>query len=189
MNKFRVYLLTALGITILGAAVTFTSTGQALAQGAMKALLVKDVENPARLAAQGSTYADAGEGVSQYTIGFPNLDSPQFPAGKRLAIEHLTVMVRVPEGQKVWANIVTPLKGSANGGNGDISFNSLVMTDQGPFGGQEVFAASLPVRFYVDQIASAPWGEFQTHLNINRNSDAGAWSMEASYSGHFVDLR
>src|SRR2546426_4319810 len=104
MKNLRSYLVVAASTGVLTLMLAFTNAGPAVAD-AMRPLLVRDVDNPARLAIQVGSSLDWEDGSTSTSVTFPGL--APIPAGKTLVVEFVSVRAHVPPGQKVQASFFT----------------------------------------------------------------------------------
>ena len=100
-----------------------------------------------------------------------------FPTGKRLVIEHISVLSEVPSGQRINVYFTSNITTSVGGIGGGLNF--LVSQFQGTYQGPtDWFIASQPMHIYTD---SAPI------LIGNRNDIVGTASVDATISGYVVN--
>lgn len=103
-----------------------------------------------------------------------------FPAGKRLVIEHISASATVPSGQKITAYFTSSVTTSVGGFGGGLNF--LVMQFQGTYplstGPVDIFNATQPMRIYTD---TAPI------LIGNRTDITGSATVDATISGYVVN--
>jgi len=134
---------------------------------------VSDADNPARQPFQAYGYEEFIGNLSAYVV------ITTVPAGKRLIIEHVSVIGSVLTGQKL-------IRASIGVGNGDVIFHDLPISAQGSeFGGfRDLYIASEQVRLYADPGT-------QVYYFVARNNYRGSEPegyTEATISGYLVDV-
>lgn len=132
---------------------------------------VRDVDNPARSPFEASLAFDMRDGVDNNQASFA------VPAGKRLVIEFVTAIVRVPQGQSVIVLFFAQIAPSGPPGIGHV----IVVTPQGVFNEDNNFMASQQMRVYAD-----PWT--QVIFEVSRNASAGLASGNVSVTGYLVSV-
>jgi hypothetical protein len=121
--------------------------------------------------------APAGNGFSSAFL--------QIPAGKRLVIENVSVIARIPEGLRAEVNYFTYMD---NGdGIADITFHRFALTEQGTFDGTQIFASSNKVLVFADQqIGTNQYGvTVQARLNAATTQFT---QVQFTFSGYLEDL-
>ena len=108
-------------------------------------LSVKVENAPVRKPFQARVFVTpAGTGFSSGTLAIP--------AGKRLVIENVSVIGRVPEGLKLEVNFFTHLDNDGDGVGGieDIVFHRIPMTEQGVFDGTAISVFNQKMLVFAD---------------------------------------
>ncbi|HEX9422473.1 MAG TPA: hypothetical protein VF899_04470 [Pyrinomonadaceae bacterium] len=131
---------------------------------------VRDVDNPARqpFTAQFSVFIPNG-----YDHGLE--DMSDVPAGKRVVIEHISALTRLPSGQKVEALVVLTI------GSGQTYLGAELKTT---IDGLDQFITSQPVRLYVDHVSSPP----ALRVVVYRDGVAGDGGSTVNINGYLVDV-
>lgn len=112
------------------------------------------------------------------------------PAGKRLVIENVSVVGRVPEGLKLEVNFYTHMDNDGDGdGSEDIVFHRIPMTEQGVFDGRSISAFNQKMLVFADsQIGAATYG-IGAQARLNGTAPAGAFTqVQFTFSGYLEDL-
>lgn len=126
--------------------------------------------------------------VSPSDIGFEVAHMP-IPAGKRLVIEHVSVIARHPEGVRMEINYFTYFDndGDGLGGIADISFQRITLTDQGTFSGTAISTANHKVLVFADgTIGTTPFGvSVQARLN---GPTTGFTQAQLTFTGYLEDI-
>lgn len=75
------------------------------------------------------------------------------PAGKRLVIENVSAIARLPEGLRMEMNFFTYIDNNNNGvaDIADIVFHRIALTDQGVFDGTAIYSANHKVLVFADE--------------------------------------
>jgi len=120
--------------------------------------------------------------------GFQSAYMP-IPAGKRLVIENISAISRVPEGLKMEMNLYTYLDNDGDGVGGieDIVFHRITLADQGTFDGVAIASANHRVLIFGDsRIGDVGYGvTFQGRLNGQTTSFTQG---QLTISGYLEDL-
>ena len=131
-----------------------------------------DVDNPARQPVQFNAFVN-------FINGKDSANVQNFfivPAGKRLVIETITGEIFAPIGQQVRPTLITTADGNF-APNHTLVFDSKVTV-----AAQDIYRATLPVRFYADAGTSVI-------LSVRRNSTSGnSGTAEVTFSGYLVNL-
>lgn len=99
----------------------------------------------------------------------------EVPAGMRLVVEHVSVLVQGPPGQRYFASLRTTVGATGT------AWHYLVFSQQYSGGGADVYAASQALRAYADA------GALPLRIAVSRGVDeAGDVSVDASVSGHLI---
>ena len=112
------------------------------------------------------------------------------PAGKRLVIENVSVVGRVPEGLKLEVNFYTHYDNDGDGaGSEDIVFHRIPMTEQGVFDGTSISAFNQKMLVFADsQIGTGTYG-IGAQARLNGMAPAGAFTqVQFTFSGYLEDL-
>jgi hypothetical protein len=140
---------------------------------------VRDVDNSAREPFAARFSAPFSIGTIGIGVG------PQaaiVPAGRRFVIEHVSVFVELPAGQKVsWVEVTTIA--ATNGGGTDIRPGGFVPTSfQATSGGFDTFVGSEAMKLYADG------GTYQPEIlvNVQRDTAGAAGLVVAEVSGYLV---
>jgi hypothetical protein len=145
-------------------------------------LPVRDMDNPARQPFTASFEASFEKGRID-TFAKPN--SSVVPAGKRLVVENVSALVRLPPGEKLVATEVYTIRNI----NHNPVFNSGVWLGsnfQGTLGAvEDWFIASQAVRLYAD---SSEGGPGEVLLKFTRAGFGDDTHISATISGYLVDI-
>lgn len=99
----------------------------------------------------------------------------EVPTGMRLVVEHVSVLVQGPPGQRYFASLRTTVGATGT------AWHYLVFSQQYSGGGTDVYAASQALRAYADG------GALPLRIAVSRGMDeAGDVSVDASVSGHLI---
>ena len=147
-------------------------------------LSVKVENTPAKKAFQARVIvAPAGTGNSSATLAIPE--------GKRLVIENVSVVVRLPDGLRAEFNFFTYMDNDGDGVGGieDITFHRIPMIDQGVFDGTAISAANLKMTVFADsKIGNATYAVVaQARLNGTPAPNAFT-QVQFTFSGYLEDL-
>lgn len=184
MKRIKQALITCGGLLVLLGGITAaaprTSYGISAAAAADKSVMVanteaepipaRDVDGAARQPFQRFLVEQINDGE------FNAADRVAFtvPAGKRLVIEHVSLLCVAPTGQKLRVRIDATAGGSA--------FHQLPLANEGSFqGGKDDHKASQQTRIYAD-------GGTEVYFRVARNSASGVAGVNASVSGYLVDV-
>jgi len=111
------------------------------------------------------------------------------PAGKRLVIENVSAIARVPEGLKMEMNFFTYMDNDGDGVGGieDIVFHRIALVEQGTFDGVTIASANHKVLVFADsRIGETGYGlTFQGRLNASTTSGSQG---QLTVSGYLEDL-
>ncbi|HEY8561570.1 MAG TPA: hypothetical protein VIL74_14435 [Pyrinomonadaceae bacterium] len=154
-----------------------------LPNNAANPLSVKVENAPAKKAFQARISVNpTGIGISSGFLAIP--------AGKRLVIENVSVVGRVPDGLKLEVNFYTHMDNDGDGaGSEDIVFHRIPMTDQGVFDGTSISAFNQKMLVFADsQIGAATFG-IGAQARLNAAAPAGAFTqVQFTFSGYLEDL-
>jgi hypothetical protein len=125
----------------------------------------------------------AGTGFSSGTLAIPD--------GKRLVIENVSVVGRVPEGMKLEVNFFTHMDNDGDGVGGieDIVFHRIPMTDQGVFDGTTLSAFNQKMLVFADsKIGDASYAVV-AQARLNGMPPANSFvQVQFTISGYLEDL-
>ena len=130
---------------------------------------VRDLDNGARHAYQGTLYSPQG------LTGLYNMSLPAPPAGQRLVIEYMAVHANLPAGQEAFCTTV-------NTGPASPGFNAPVISlpPSGTFfAGMKVYGG--PMRLYVD-------GPAIFAVSCTKENPIGTYSFHVTVVGYTVEL-
>jgi hypothetical protein len=171
--KIRRTLTLAIGLAALAVTTAFAQTAAAQSSKTTGPTLIKDTENPARSAVQGSC-------MVQWTNigGNSECDLMTVPANKRLVLEHTSGICRA-QGTDVIRNaqIQTTLAGAG-------LWTYLVMTNQATTVDGHYSVTSQPMRAYSD-----PGSTVKAVAWFEGNPIDSAQYCIATVSGHLVDVQ
>jgi hypothetical protein len=105
------------------------------------------------------------------------------PAGKRLVIETIGILIAVPTGQQIDVS-VTVTSGQSGIGQSQLDYHLPFGSKFTVLGGEDTYIGTFPVRLYADP-GTKP------DLFIQRNSEQGGSSLDGghvSFSGYLVNL-
>ena len=193
MDKFNNYLSKATCCAILLLLPVFINVGQAVGASTQNVnvvntplpvaitntplpvpLPVSEIANPAFQPFQ--AYAQFTMGVGSYSISGALFDTP-VPAGKRLVIEHVSVIAST---MPVQGEPMAAMGATINTGL-DAQYY-LVLTGQGNLGGAPTFVASQPMRVYANP------GGIVNGICYRVNLSEGTAGCNFSISGYLVDI-
>ena len=122
--------------------------------------------------------------------GFSSAALP-IPAGKRLVIESVSVVGRIPEGLRAEVNFFTYMDGNGDGVGGieDLTFHRIPMIEQGVFDGTAISAANLQMTVFADsQIGGNSFG-ITAQARLNGAAPQNAFTqVQFTFSGYLEDL-
>ena len=113
------------------------------------------------------------------------------PAGKRLVIENISAVARIPEGFKVEAALYSYLDSNADGVGdvSDITFHRIAFIDQGAFGGTQILAANHPVKIFADEQIGTSHYALSLQARLNALAPTGSFvQIQVTVSGYLEDL-
>ena len=189
MNRFRNYVVVAIGIGSISFVLSITSAGPALA-AAVKPLFVEVVNTtPIPVRDQDLSAIRVPFAVSvSLTVSSGELNgggvldlSTVLPPGRGFVIDHLSANIFMPPGHQAALTVLAALPSSATP---DIKFDHFfVLEPQGSLGGgANVFVASTPFRAFVDGRMSISAGL----LRLSSNS-SGEGFGRIDISGYLVE--
>jgi|GEM_PF-3410723 len=125
----------------------------------------------------------AGTGFSSGTL--------PIPAGKRLVIEHVSVIARVPEGLKLEVNFFTYMDNDGDGVGGieDITFHRIPLTEQGVFDGTVISVFNQKMLVFADEKIGEVHNAVVAQARLNAMPPANALlQVQFTISGYVEDL-
>jgi len=147
-------------------------------------LSVKVENAPVRKPFQARVFVTpAGTGFSSGTLAIP--------AGKRLVIENVSVIGRVPEGLKLEVNFFTHLDNDGDGVGGieDIVFHRIPMTEQGVFDGTAISAFNQKMLVFADGSIGSGGLSIVAQARLNGLVPANTFTqVQFTFSGYLEDL-
>ena len=155
-----------------------------LPNNAANPLSVKVENTPAKRAFQARVF------VTPQGNGFSNGVLP-IPEGKRLVIENVSVIGRVPEGMKLEVNFYTHMDndGDGEGGIEDIVFHRIPMLDQGVIDGTAISVFNQKVLVFADSKIGNVTYAVVAQARLNGMPPANSTSqVQFSISGYLEDL-
>jgi hypothetical protein len=127
--------------------------------------------------------APQGTGVSTGAL--------QIPAGKRLVIENVSVIGRVPEGLKLEVSFFTYLDNDGNGVNDpeDLTFHRIPMTEQGIFDGTAISSFNQKMLVFADGTIGSGNLSIVAQARLNGAVPANTFTqVQFTFSGYLEDL-
>lgn len=147
-------------------------------------LSVKVENAPAKKAFQKRiSVAPLGNGFSSATL--------QIPAGKRLVIENVSVVGRVPEGFKLEVNFFTYMDNNGNGTNDpeDLTFHRIPMTEQGVFDGTAISVFNQKMQVFADGSIGSGGLSIVAQARLSGLVPANTFTqVQFTFSGYLEDL-
>ena len=128
--------------------------------------------------------------VTPVGTGFSSGALP-IPAGKRLVIEHVSVIGRVPEGLKLEVNFFTYMDNDGDGVGGieDITFHRIPMTEQGVFDGTVISVFNQKMLVFADEKIGETHNLVVAQARLNAIPPANALlQVQFTISGYVEDL-
>jgi hypothetical protein len=144
----------------------------------------KDKTAPTRTAFQARVI------VTPLGTGFQS-SSLDIPAGKRFVIENVSVITRSPEGMRMEVNFFSYIdrNGDNVGDIADITFNRIVLVDQGVFDGVQLAAANHAVVVFADEQIGTGHYKVVAQARLNGAPPANAFTQaQFTFSGYLEDL-
>jgi hypothetical protein len=117
--------------------------------------------------------------------------SLQLPAGKRLVIENVSVVGRVPDGLKLEVNFFTYMDNDGNGVNDpeDLTFHRIPMTEQGVFDGTAISAFNQKLLIFADGSIGSGNLAIVAQARLNGSVPANTFTqVQFTFSGYLEDL-
>jgi hypothetical protein len=116
----------------------------------------------------------------------------EIPAGKRLIIENVSVIVRCPVGMRMETNYFTYFdNGDGQGGISAITFHRVALIDQGVFDSTQIYTAhDKTLVFAEEQIGDAHY-QVGVQARLNTMPPTGNFTIQAqfTFSGYLEDLQ
>ena len=113
------------------------------------------------------------------------------PAGKRFVIKNVSVITRSPEGMRMEVNFFTYIdrNGDNVGDIADITFNRVVLVDQGVFDGVQLAAANHEVLVFADELIGTNHYKVIAQARLNGMPPANAFvQAQFTFSGYLEDV-
>ena len=113
------------------------------------------------------------------------------PAGKRFVIKNVSVITRSPEGMRMETNFYTYIdrNGDNVGDIADITFNRIVLADQGVFDGVQLATANHQVLVFADEVIGTGHFKVVAQARLNAMAPANAFTQaQFTFSGYLVDV-
>ena len=155
-----------------------------LPNNAANPLSVKVENSPVRKPFQARVFVTPlGNGFSSGTLAIPD--------GKRLVIENVSVVGRIPEGMKLEVNFFTHMDNDGDGVGGieDIVFHRIPMTDQGVFDGTSLSAFNQKMLVFADSKIGDATYAVVAQARLNGLAPANALTqVQFTLSGYLEDL-
>ncbi len=212
MKSFKSYLLATIGLAVLVGSLVLAGAGSSnAAPGTQDVRVVNNVDFPVPTRAQGTTNIAGNVGITgtpTFEVGNTaanpvwirdadgvarqpfhlesGLQAQQtelvvgftLPIGKRFVVKHISAEVGVPSGQFVKAILLY---------NGNLAAHHLVMTPQGTFGTEDLFATSQPVEIAADHTGNFSLGDISL-VCVRSGGGTLLGSGHVSISGYLVDM-
>jgi len=146
-------------------------------------LPVKVVENTSK---QKAFQARAIVNVSN--TGFQSALLP-IPAGKRLVIENVSAIARLPEGLRMEMNFFTYIDNNNDGvaDIADIVFHRIALTEQGVFDGTAIYSANHKVLIFADEQIGTQHLQVVMQARLNGAATTPA-QAQVTFTGYLEDL-
>jgi hypothetical protein len=128
--------------------------------------------------------------VTPLGTGFQS-SSLDIPAGKRFVIENVSVITRSPEGMRMEVNFFSYIdrNGDNVGDIADITFNRIVLVDQGVFDGVQLATANHQVLVFADEQIGTNHYKVVAQARLNGMPPANAFTQaQFTFSGYLEDL-
>jgi hypothetical protein len=121
----------------------------------------------------------------------PGIDSASMliPTGKRLVIENVSAISRVPEGLRTELNFFTHMdsNGDGVGDIADITFHRITLTEQGTFDGVAISTGNHKILVFGDGTIGA--SQFALVLQARLNGTTTQFTqVQVTFSGYLEDL-
>lgn len=120
-----------------------------------------------------------------------DISNVTIPAGKRMVIENISAVARIPEGFKVEAAFFTYFDSNGDGVGDiqDITFHRIPFVDQGAFSGTQILAANHKVHVFADELIGQSHFPLGLQARLNGIAPAGAFvQIQVTFSGYLEDL-
>lgn len=115
----------------------------------------------------------------------------QIPAGKRLVIENLSVISRIPEGLKAEVNFFSYMDNDGNGVNDpeDLTFHRVPMIEQGVFDGTAISAFNQKMLVFADGNIGGVAQSLHAQARLNGALPQNTFTqVQFTFSGYLEDL-
>ena len=187
MNNFFNKLATAAGMTILMFAMfSVAAFGQT---ENVKTVGIDPAKNTVKVESTKKPF-QARVFVTPLGNGFSSGSLP-IPEGKRLVIENVSVISRIPEGLKAEVNFYTYMDNDGDGVGGieDIVFHRIPLTDQGVFDGTAISVFNQKMLVFADSKIGDATYTVVAQARVNGTVPANAPSqVQFTISGYLEDL-
>jgi hypothetical protein len=113
------------------------------------------------------------------------------PAGKRFVIKNVSVITRSPEGMRMEVNFYSYIdrNGDNVGDIADITFNRIVLVDQGVFDGVQLATANHEVLVFADEVIGTTHYKVVAQARLNGMPPANAFTQaQFTFSGYLEDV-
>ena len=183
MNKFFNYFISILVAAVLLTGAAFGQSENVKTVGIDPSKNTVKVENTKKPFQARVFVTPQGNGFSSGLL--------PIPAGKRLVIENVSVICRIPEGLKAEVNFYTHMDNDGDGVGGieDIVFHRIPLTEQGVFDGTVISVFNQKTLVFADSKIGT--GEYQlvAQARVNGTVPQGALSqVQFTISGYLEDL-
>ena len=115
----------------------------------------------------------------------------QIPAGKRLVIENVSAISRVPAGMRMEMNFFTYIDSNGDGVGDvqDIVFHRIPLIDQGVFGDTQIASASYRTLAFADELIGTGHYGVTVQARLNDVLPANAFAQaQFTFTGYLEDL-
>jgi hypothetical protein len=115
----------------------------------------------------------------------------EIPAGKRLIIENVSVIVRCPAGMRMETNYFTYFdNGDGQGGIAAITFHRVALIDQGVFDSTQIYTANDKTLVFAEEQIGASHYQVGVEARLNAMPPVGNFTIQAqfTFSGYLEDL-
>ena len=113
----------------------------------------------------------------------------EIPAGKRLVIENVSAVARMPEGMKAEVNFYCHLdNGDGIGDVADISFHRIALTDQGYISPYQIASANHKVLVFADGLIGTTQFGLTVQARLSGTAAPGAAQVQLTFSGYIEDV-
>ena len=116
----------------------------------------------------------------------------EVPAGKRLVIENVSVIVRCPVGMRMETNYFTYFdNGDGQGGIAAITFHRVPLIDQGVFDSTQIYTANDKTLVFAEEQIGSQHYQVGVQARLNAMPPTGNFTIQAqfTFSGYLEDLQ